>query len=219
MVRALVVLAIVGLTLSTAALIALLILSPGSPPGTQPSANTPAAFDLVVPEFTLTDQDGEPVDHTILEGEWTVLDFMFTSCPIYCPGMTNVMRHVQTETQGTPLRFASISIDGGYDDPAVLHAYADNYGADLDRWTFMTGPRAQTWHIATEGLGFHVGLSQTQTLDRDGTADAFIDHPTRLLLIGPDRTVAGMYRYDDPEEVARLIVDAKRLTQPTVPSP
>ncbi len=162
--------------------------------------------EFYVPEFTLTDRYGEPISHEVLDGEYTVVDFFFTSCPLWCPGMTQAMHRVQQSTLGTDLRFMSISIDGDVDTPEAIDAYADQYGCDKDRWSFATGDPSVVASMVMDGLKFDLG-------DPNDSEDAgrLINHPTRLILLGPDRKVIGLYRYDDSDEVDELIVDAKKL--------
>lgn len=159
-----------------------------------------------IPDFTLTDQRNNPITHDVLEGQYTVVDFFFTSCPLYCPGMTSAMRRVQDETTDTPLRFLSISIDGHLDTPEIIDDYAKRYSADPDRWVFATGDPELVHQIVFDGLKFDLGDP------KDEDSGRLINHPTRLILVAPDRTVLGLYRYDDPEQVNDLIRDAKEFT-------
>lgn len=165
--------------------------------------NPYAAFHI--PDFTLTDQRNNPITHDVLQGELTVVDFFFTSCPLYCPGMTNAMRRVQDETEDSGLRFLSISIDGHLDTPAIINDYAQRYSADPERWIFATGDPDVVHGIVMEGLKFDLGDP------KDEDSGRLINHPTRLILVGPDRKVLGLYRYDDPQQVNELIADAKAI--------
>jgi len=158
-----------------------------------------------IPEFTLTDRNGETVTHDALDGEHTVVDFFFTSCPLFCPGMTNAMKRVQDATEGTDLRFMSISIDGNIDTPTVIDAYATRYGVDPRRWDFLTGDPEAVAEIVSEGLRFDLGDPRAEDEGR------LINHPTRLILLGPDRRVIGLYRYNDETEIDELIADALAL--------
>lgn len=205
-------LALLALTLGILVVV-LLVLRPGAggkaAPSSGPVTRTErGAIDenpynqFRIPEFSLTDRSGETVTHAALDGELTVVDFFFTSCPLYCPGMTTAMRRVQEETEGTDLRFMSISIDGDIDTPDVIDAYATRYGADPDRWAFLTGDPADVARIVSEGLRFDLGDPSTEDEGR------LINHPTRLILLGPDRRVLGLYRYNDEGEVDQLIADA-----------
>ncbi len=163
--------------------------------------NPYAAFHI--PDFALTDQNNTPITHEVLEGQYTVVDFFFTSCPLYCPGMTGAMRYVQDQTPGHPVRFLSISIDGHLDTPAVIDDYAKRYNADPDRWIFATGDPDAVHDIVMEGLKFDLGDP------KDEDSGRLINHPTRLILVGPDRKVLGLYRYDDSQQVDELITDIK----------
>ena len=173
---------------------------------TEDSENLYAQF--FVPEFELIDRYGEPITHEVLDGQYTVLDFFFTSCPLWCPGMTQAMRKVQQASYGTSLRFMSISIDGDVDDPAAIDEYAERYGCDEERWDYATGDPAVVAGLVMDGLRFDLG-------DPSDTEDSgrLINHPTRLILLGPDRRVIGLYRYDDPDEVDELIADALELVK------
>lgn len=163
--------------------------------------------DFRMPEFDLTDRDGEPITHEALDGRYTVLDFFFTSCPLWCPGMSQAMARVQNETKGTSARLMSISIDGELDTPAIIDQYATRYGADPTRWAFATGDPAVVASLVRDGLKFEIG---DVGVDSDSGGRA-INHPTRLILLGPDRHVIGLYRYDDPAEVDALIAKVKEL--------
>lgn len=179
--------------------------------GSQASTTTAEPFEPRVPDFQFTDQAGKRVSAAQLDGHYTVLDFMFTNCPLWCPGMTEAMTYVQEETAGGSLRFMSISIDGDHDTPERLSEWADTYEADLDRWSFLTGPPSEVWPIAG-ALGFDVSFDDQMMLNRpDGSQMANINHSTRLLLVGPDRRVIGMYAYQHTEEVEALIRRAREL--------
>ena len=213
-------LAFVGLLLAVTALIALRAGPGGSasdadpatdplPPATQPSE---ALGELEVTDFTLTNQDGRTIDESIFDGRYTVLDFVFTNCPFACPGMTAQMALVQEKTDA-PL--VSITVDPDNDTPQRLRAFAENYAADLDRWTFLTGDEG-TIRGVLDGLGLGIRDDPSQTIELDGGGSmANIAHPTRLILIGPDRSVRGMFSYTSQREIDLLI---ERLNSPPIGS-
>lgn len=206
------------LFLLTLGLILFLAATYGSPAGTLPP-NTPGELtvlptegnpyaDFAMPEFTLTDRNGNEITHEVLDNELTVIDFFFTSCPLYCPGMTAEMLRVQNATVGTGTRLMSVSIDGDLDTPDIIDQYATRYNTDPNRWTFATGDPAYVANLVKTGLKFEIGdvSPNPQTGGRE------INHPTRLILLGPDRKVIGLYRYDDPQEVDALIAKIKELS-------
>lgn len=159
---------------------------------------------LYIPDFKLVDRNGEEFDDTYLDGKYTIVDFFYTSCPLICPGMSAVMRDIQYATEGTDIQLLSISIDPEVDTPQVLKNYANGFKADPARWKFGRGTVDMT-QILLMGVGFELGALNTE----DGFRN--IDHPSSILLVGPDRHVIGLYRYSDPDEVQELIEKAREL--------
>jgi len=159
---------------------------------------------LYIPDFRLVDRNGEEFDDTYLDGKYTIVDFFYTSCPLICPGMSAVMRDIQYATEGTDIQLLSISIDPEVDTPEVLKNYANGFKADPARWKYGRGTVDMT-QILLMGVGFELGALNTE----DGFRN--IDHPSSILLVGPDRHVIGLYRYSDPDEVQELIEKAREL--------
>lgn len=162
-----------------------------------------------VADFALTDQDGRAVDQSVFDGRVTVLTFFYTSCPDPCPFISAAMRDVQDRTAGSAVRLASVSVDGEHDTPERVRAYAAGYGADFARWAWLTGDPADVGAMVRDSISFEMRDSAGLTATRsDGTKMAQILHPTRLILVGPDRRVMGLYAYNDPEAIDRLVRDA-----------
>lgn len=159
---------------------------------------------LYIPTFTLTDREGNDFDESYLDGKYTVVDFFYTSCPLICPGMSAAMRDIQDATEGTGLQLLSISIDPEVDTPEVMKTYASGFRSDPSRWKFGRGTLDMT-QILLMGVNFHLGELDT------GNGFRNIDHPSSLLLVGPDRHVIGLFRYSDPDEVDALIKKAREL--------
>jgi protein SCO1 len=182
---------------------------PDAPVIVQPD---PASLGLSVPEFSLTDHDGTPRTESVFDGQVTVLDFFFTHCPFICPMMTLAMQDLSRDLAGTGVRFVSISVDPEHDTPERLKTYATDKDIDLSRWTFLTGDRTVIEKIARNSLGFAVGpdTDPKKTIDLPGGATMQnIIHPSKLILIGPDRKVLGFYESSSLEEMQRLMHRAK----------
>ena len=65
-----------------------------------------------VPDFELTNQDGETVTEATWRGKIIIVDFFFTTCPGICPRLSAAMADVQEKTEGwTDVQLYSISID------------------------------------------------------------------------------------------------------------
>lgn len=151
---------------------------------------------LAVPEFELTNQDGQTVTQTVFDGHATVTAFVFTNCTLACPIITGRMTSVYEQAKGLNVRFVSISVDPENDTPEALKAYASRFGIDHRQWTFLTGDRQTTERIATDGLKFAISDDPNDAniiALPDGSSMRNIQHPTKLILIGPDRSVIGIY--------------------------
>jgi protein SCO1/2 len=208
------ILAAAGLTFSIAGLLRTMNRRENPPTVIQPDL---ASIGLKVPEFRLTDQSNTPQTQSLFDGHITVLDFFFTHCPFICPMMTLTMEDVAKELKDSPVRFVSISVDPSHDTPARLTEYATDKEIDLSRWTFLTGDYAVIERIAMNSLGFAIGSDpnpkKTITLPEGGTMPNLI-HPSKLLLIGPNREVLGFFEYSDPEAMQALIAKARAAARP-----
>jgi cytochrome oxidase Cu insertion factor (SCO1/SenC/PrrC family) len=159
---------------------------------------------LFLPDFKLVDRNGVEFDETFLDGKYTVVDFFYTSCPLICPGMSAVMRDIQFATEDTDIQLLSISIDPEVDTPEVLKNYANGFKADPLRWKFARGTPDMT-QILLMGVGFDLGNLNIE----DGFR--MIDHPSSILLVGPDRHVIDLYTFSDPDQIQELIEKAREL--------
>jgi len=170
----------------------------------------PLAIGLSVPEFQLVDQDGAAQSQLLLEGHVTIIDFIFTNCPFACPGMTASMIELQNALEGTPVRFASFSVDPERDTPERMREFADRHESDTTRWTFLTGDLASVERIAHDALGFLLQQDSNLSIDLpDGSKMSNIMHPTKLILIGPDRHVLGFYDPHNDTDMRNLALRAR----------
>ena len=145
-----------------------------------------------IPAFSLVNQDGEPVDESILEDEITVVAFVFTNCQLACPAITANMKRVFSELEDTNVRFLSISVDPEHDTPEVLREYADQMDIDTSRWVFLTGKDGEATRLVEESMQFEISPDPDDanviTLE-DGSTMRNIRHPIKLFLVGPDRQI------------------------------
>jgi cytochrome oxidase Cu insertion factor (SCO1/SenC/PrrC family) len=202
-----IIVAAIGVVAATAAV--LILKNPASPaPGNGPppgvvveqprSSDDPTMPDnfvseLVIPSFKLVDQDGKPVSNEIFSGCVTVIDFVFTHCPFICPTLTGTMSSMADKLAGTPVRFASFSVDPERDTPERLREYARLNGIDLARWAFITGDKAVIWGILNDGIKWAIEERPEQVIDLpDGTKMSNIRHPAWLALVGPDGRLLSM---------------------------
>ena len=97
-----------------------------------------------IPEIELVDMHGNKVVlASLINSERPVLlNFIFTTCPSFCPILSATFGQVQNkfELHGPTARplLVSISIDPEHDTPERLKKYASKFKAGPD-WTFLTG--------------------------------------------------------------------------------
>ena len=106
-----------------------------------------------IPEFELINQDGEKFGSKDLQGKIYVADFFFTRCPSICPKMTFHMAEIQDHFKNFPeVELVSFSVDPLHDSVEVLKAYAEEKGANTEKWNFLTGPKDSIYKLAFEGF-------------------------------------------------------------------
>src|SRR5215831_12793996 len=95
-----------------------------------------------IASFTLTNQNGRSVTLADLKGHVWVADVIFTRCAGPCLKMSRQMKKLQNNLAATTgTRLVSLTTDPLYDTPPVLKKYAERFGADPNRWLFLTGSK------------------------------------------------------------------------------
>lgn len=106
-----------------------------------------------LPQFSLQNQFGETFTQSELRGRVVVVDFIFTSCPDVCPLLTEQLSGLRKQLPaGSALSFVSFSVDPEHDTPERLKAFAQQHGANVDHWWFLTGPLQQVRAVVTTGF-------------------------------------------------------------------
>jgi protein SCO1 len=137
------------------------------------------------PDFALISQDGNPVTLNDYRGKVVAVTFIYTSCPDICPMLTANMAHVQGELGsdfGKSIAFISITVDPERDTSRVLKEYAENFGADLSGWAFLTGDPAT---VADVGRRYGIFVAKT--------AGGGINHTLLTSLIDADGILRVQY--------------------------
>ncbi|MCA9121185.1 MAG: SCO family protein [Planctomycetaceae bacterium] len=111
---------------------------------------TPADKAEWLTEYTLTERSGKQFDSHSLDGKVHVVNFFFTACPTACPLQTQKVQELDRDFGPSGVHFLSITCDPDTDTPAVLQQYAKKYGADPERWVFLTGDFAYIRRVAAE---------------------------------------------------------------------
>ena len=153
-----------------------------------------------VPDFSLTNQQGELLALSDMVGKIWVADFIFTNCPTICPAMTSEMARLQSEFVMDPVYFVSLSVDPERDTSKVLSRYAAEYGADDRRWHFLTGEKEDIYGLAKDGFSLAAGHNGSEIL-----------HSTRFVLVAADGHIYGRYDSRSKPAMLRLRRDVSTL--------
>jgi protein SCO1/2 len=155
--------------------------------------------------FALYDQRGKRFELGDLDGNIWVADFIFTGCQAACPMLTSKMRALQkhieererSSSQKLPIRLVSFSVDPEVDTPEKLAAYATKWGADQERWVFLTGPLAEVNRAVVRGLKipFEKGAADTSAFD--------VMHGEHFVMVDGKRRIRGYFE-TDPAGMADL---------------
>ena len=153
--------------------------------------------------FTLVNQDGKPVDQSLLNGKWSVVFFGYTYCPDYCPTtlttLGRAMDALGAKAKDTQVVF--ISIDPERDTPAAMKTYISSRVFPKNI-TGLTGTPAQ---VAQAAKAYKVYYQ------KEGTGTSYtMDHSTVVYLMDPSGRFVRPISEGTPEQDAQQISDAMR---------
>lgn len=154
------------------------------------------------PAFSLTTQDSHRLSLAELRGKVVVVTFIFTSCQNFCPLLTYKMVMLQSrlgDDFGRQVFFVSITVDPERDTPQVLKRYAENHGASLAGWAFLTGAAPEIRDVA-----------RRYTITYLKTPPGDVDHSFLTSLVDRDGTLRVQYlgtRFDPRE----MLTDIRSL--------
>jgi protein SCO1/2/putative membrane protein len=143
-----------------------------------------------VGDFALTERGGRTVTAADLAGKVWVAAFTFTRCNGPCPQVSGTMAHLQHDLAGEPdVVLVSFAVDPEHDTPEVLRDYARKFGADPERWLFLTGKRDDVYRVIVKG--FHLGVQQNEGAARQPGSE--VTHSTRLAVVDRRGHVRGYF--------------------------
>jgi protein SCO1 len=177
-----------------------------------PPPSAASGFELLetgdtVPNAPFVDQDGRPRRFADFRGSPLAITFIYTRCPLptFCPLMDRhfaaVQKSLASDASLRRVHLVTVSFDPVTDTPAVLKAHAGRLGADLSRWTFLTGDRDEIDRFAAR---FGVSVSRALNDPRD------ITHNLRTAVVDGDGRLVKVYTGNDwtPDQ---LLADLKAL--------
>ncbi|WP_336969158.1 SCO family protein [Brevundimonas aurantiaca] len=157
---------------------------------------------LVGGDFHLVNQDGAPVDQTMLNGKWSLVFFGFTYCPEFCPTTLAELAAVQQRlgARADDLQIVFVSIDPERDTPQQLKDYLSSDG--FPKGTIgLTGTPDQVAQAAKAYRAYYekVGEGEGYTMN----------HSLTVYLMGPDGRFRSAVAYGlGPDKATKIIEDA-----------
>jgi protein SCO1 len=114
---------------------------------------TACAQGKSAPDFTLTNDGGQPWTLSAQRGRLVLMTFGFTHCSDTCPAtLAKLARLVETfGPQTREAEIAFVTVDPQRDTPSVMHAFVKRFSSD--RIVGLTGTAAQ---IASVENAYHV---------------------------------------------------------------
>ena len=109
-----------------------------APTGWQGALRPP---DARLPDFTLSNQDGEPVTAASLRGRPLVVAFVYSTCKDTCPAQVQSIRGALDDL-GHDVRVIGVSVDPANDTPRLARTFLLEQSM-TGRMDFLLGSRAQ----------------------------------------------------------------------------
>jgi protein SCO1/2/putative membrane protein len=153
-----------------------------------------------VEDFTLTECNGRTITRQDLLGRPWVACFVFTRCAGPCPRVCSQMKQLQNRLEGTDVQLVTFTVDPKNDTPQVLQKFAKTYGADPQRWWFLTGDQREIYGLIHRSFKMPV----QETLGKDRIPGFEVIHSTNLMWVDAAGRVVDKFDARDDREVATL---------------
>lgn len=148
---------------------------------------------VYVGAFDFLERSGKPLSDKDLKGKVWVGALIFTTCPTICPRMCLEMAELQEEFQDEPdFRIVATTVDPARDTADVLAKFGKSYGADPDRWYFLTGRKEDIRKFALEGLRIPWNHEEE------------VAHSPDFVLVDRDGRILDYFRQLEPDQMKRM---------------
>ncbi len=170
--------------------------------------NGKTTYDTIwhhVKNISFTNQLGQQVSLYDIKGKIIVMDFFFTRCPTFCPGMARSMKKLQDsfkKNDTSIVQFISVSIDPLHDSVPQLRKFADRFNASPDNWWFVTGDKKEIYDFALQEMKASIADTEVDT--------GFI-HTQNFFLLDREKIVRGWYNGFDSAAQQKLVRDIPLL--------
>ncbi|MFV0442312.1 MAG: DUF420 domain-containing protein [Planctomycetaceae bacterium] len=141
-------------------------------------------------DFKLQDQLGREVTRESLLGQPWVANFIFAECPTHCPATLSQIYELQRRLKDTDVKFVTVTVNPAQDTVAKMAELSKAFGADPERWLFLTGEPVEISKLIVDGFQ-QVMVSNPMRLA----------HSLNLMHVDAQGNIVGQYRYhfQEPE--------------------
>jgi cytochrome oxidase Cu insertion factor (SCO1/SenC/PrrC family) len=144
-----------------------------------------------VADFTLMNQDGRAVTLADLTNQVWVADIIFTRCAGPCPVLSQSLKSLQDALpSASRAKLVTLTTDPDFDTPPVLKKYAERFGADSNRWLFLTGTKLEIGQLAANSL--KLSAVPVKPEEQKDAADLFI-HTTIFVIVDKHARLRGTF--------------------------
>jgi len=144
-----------------------------------------------VAPFNLTNQDSQNTSLADFTNRVWVADIVFTRCAGPCPRMTGQMKMLQEALpKDSQAKLVTLTTDPEFDTPEVLKKYGQRFGADFNRWTFLTGTKNEIGVLAANSL--KLSAQPVKPEEQKDSADLFI-HTTIFVIVDKHAQLRGFF--------------------------
>jgi len=160
-----------------------------------------------IPDFELTNQNGEKVSQNTFENKIYIADFFFTTCPGICPMMTKNMNMLQEKFKDNPnVLLLSHSVTPTKDSVSVLKDYAERNNIKTDKWHLVTGDKKQIYDLGRQFYFVEENLGEPKGIDD------FL-HTENFILVDKNKHIRGIYNGLNKASIHQLIIDINALQE------
>jgi len=152
-----------------------------------------------LPSATLIDSNSENFQLQELEGKYTLLTFMYTSCGDVCPvlerNFAEIYENIPNDVLGKEVVLVSISFDPENDSPTVLQSYSNHFGADGEHWKMATIQDEQELQNVLDALEVVVIPNEY----------GGYEHNSAFYVINPEGKLTNIFDYQTPQVVVEYM--------------
>jgi len=152
-----------------------------------------------LPEFSLTDQSGQPFTRESLKGHSTLVFFGFTHCPDVCPTTLAKLAQVAKTANVPGLKVLLVSVDPQRDTPEQLERYVHAFHPDFGA---VTGTPEEIERVSKE---FGVAVVKVDLAGGDYT----VDHSAVLFLLNNQGQRVALFT--PPFQIEPVVADLQSI--------